>query len=150
MFEIMFKTPALVARHENGPFPQERFRFLHSLMQTGYQPHTIYCACHELLRVALALRRSHSRLALTLSQIDRAVKGHRQQDGIRLPPSSMKFRGVPTRVCADTISDPVGKSKSVQRSKGCGNRSACSTPCSVGRTVPIDLGALAIMAPDLK
>jgi len=88
----MFKTPALVARHENGPYPQERFRFLHSLVQTGYQPHTIYCASHELLRVAFALRRSYGGLDLAPSQIDRAVRGHRQQDGIRLPPSSMKSR----------------------------------------------------------
>ncbi|MGC1523790.1 MAG: tyrosine-type recombinase/integrase [Steroidobacteraceae bacterium] len=92
MFEIMFKTPALVARHENGPYPQERFRFLHSLIQTGYQPHTIYCASHELLRVAFALRRLYSGLDLMRSQVDRAVKDYCGQHAFRIPPSSTKYR----------------------------------------------------------
>lgn len=74
MYDSIFKTPVMVARYQRAPFADERSRFLLSLREAGYQPHSIYLACRHLLAVAKALQRKHKgQLSLTTDEVDQAL-----------------------------------------------------------------------------
>jgi hypothetical protein len=74
MFETIFKTPVMVTRYQLAPFAEERARFLHSLSESGYKPHSIYLACRHLLTVATALQRQHrGLLCMTTDEVDQAL-----------------------------------------------------------------------------
>ena len=92
MFDTIFQTPALIARDKSGPYAEERVRFLNSLRQTGYNPHTIYCISHELLRIAHAFGRSSQGLRMTSAQVERLLRAIRPQGNQSLPASSLRQR----------------------------------------------------------
>jgi hypothetical protein len=52
MFETLFRYPAIIDRHRNGPFAEARERFLEHRIHQGYAPATLQRCAKELLVVA--------------------------------------------------------------------------------------------------
>jgi site-specific recombinase XerD len=52
MFETLFRYPAIIDRHRNGPFAEAREQFLEHRMHQGYAPATLQRCAQELLVVA--------------------------------------------------------------------------------------------------
>ena len=52
MFETLFRYPAVVARHQNGPFAEARERFLSHCYEQGMAHATLQRRAQELLVIA--------------------------------------------------------------------------------------------------
>ena len=48
MFEKLFKLPAVISRHQNQPFAEERRRYLLHCAQQGYAPTTLHVIADDL------------------------------------------------------------------------------------------------------
>lgn len=72
MFDKIFARANIVARHENGPYAEERRRFLLYLAQEGYPKDVLFRKAIYVLTVALRLRR-YGNGPISLEQIDAAI-----------------------------------------------------------------------------
>jgi integrase/recombinase XerD len=52
MFETLFRYPAIIARHRDGPFAEDRERFLEYRSSQGLASTTLQQIAQELLAVA--------------------------------------------------------------------------------------------------
>ena len=66
MFETLFRYPAIIDRHRNGPFAEARERFLEHRIHQGYAPATLQRCAQELLVVA-------ERIDIALGRLDWSV-----------------------------------------------------------------------------
>jgi site-specific recombinase XerD len=72
MFEKLFRSADGLARHRDGPFAEDRRRFLERCSQEGFSPGYLSGAAHMLLGIASELDASPGR-SMTLSQIRSAA-----------------------------------------------------------------------------
>ncbi|GFP30957.1 tyrosine-type recombinase/integrase [Candidatus Hakubella thermalkaliphila] len=73
MFEKLFKLPAVISRHQNVPFAEERRRYLLHCAQQGYAPTTLHVIADDLFWVARKLR-GYPELRVTPEQIKKAAQ----------------------------------------------------------------------------
>ena len=73
MFEKLFKLPAVISRHQNEAFAEERRRYLLHCVQQGYAPTTLHVMADDLFWVARKLRRC-PKLRVTPEQIKKAAQ----------------------------------------------------------------------------
>ncbi|GFP37094.1 hypothetical protein HKBW3S44_00774 [Candidatus Hakubella thermalkaliphila] len=73
MFEKLFKLPAVISRHQNAPFAEERRRYLLHCAQQGYAPTTLHVIADDLFWVARKLR-GYPELRVTPEQIKKAAQ----------------------------------------------------------------------------
>jgi site-specific recombinase XerD len=79
MFEKLFKRPAVLARHRDAPYAEERERYLSYCSKEGFTHETLLLMARELLWVARKLRIS-AESKLTLEQVQAAARGWAQRE----------------------------------------------------------------------
>jgi integrase/recombinase XerD len=108
MFESLFSPGVSLARHRDGPFAEDRKRFLEHCSREGFSPSRLRCYANMLLTVASELDASPGR-SMTLAQIRAAAnrwgsakyrcgipsgyKGHPRKDFIKLAVRWFRFLG---------------------------------------------------------
>lgn len=73
MFEELFKLAAVISRHQNELFAEERQRYFLYCAQQGYAPTTLHVMADDLFWVARKLRR-YRKLRVTPEQIKKAAQ----------------------------------------------------------------------------
>lgn len=79
MFDKLFKLPAVLSRHQNAPFAEERRRYLLHCSQQGYAHATLHVMADDLFWVARRLS-IYPGLRVTPEQIKRAAKGWSERE----------------------------------------------------------------------
>jgi integrase/recombinase XerD len=79
MFEKLFKLPAVLSRHQNAPFPEERRRYLLHCAQQGYAHTTLHVMADDLFWVARKLS-IYPDLRVTPEQIKTAANGWSERE----------------------------------------------------------------------
>lgn len=80
MLEKLFKLPAVISRHQNAPFTEERQRYLLHCAQQGYAHATLRVIAADLFWVARKLS-IYPELRVTPEQIKRAAKDWSERRG---------------------------------------------------------------------
>jgi integrase/recombinase XerD len=77
MLEKLFTEPAVIRRHENAPYREERERYLEHCWQQGYSRATLRVVEGELLWVARKLRLD---AGISLAQVKKAARGWTERE----------------------------------------------------------------------
>ena len=82
MFDTLFRYPAVLRRHRDGPFATERAAYLAGLAARGHAPGTVLkCARYCLARVAPRGTRRSRRAPMTLASAVETYAGLKQSLG---------------------------------------------------------------------
>jgi site-specific recombinase XerD len=101
MFDELFQCPATIARHSNGPYAEQRQRYLSTCKQQGDPAATLTSKATALFRIARALSGYSDLRQLTMEQVQAAVYKLEQHERSNIadpdrPPMSPRHVGLAT------------------------------------------------------